>query len=241
MWDIFCGMLDDSNNIIVYGHAKRLNTISSTLMSQIERQLKTNQWITDESFNNDGFDYIDTTEKAKLPDIAYHGTCSKYLTNILRMGLIHDKSRDNWERVKRNEAHERTIFLTTHNTTVLFHANNCVAKNGTQPIILEFEIPDKDLVVQDFDMERATGTTDDSVIRYVKSKTPVTDKKSFSYKPFTLSRELGVYGYAGRIPASFIKAVWVPKIKKAHNEKYIQSDFIKLNPKEALKHLGLFN
>jgi hypothetical protein len=54
----------------------------------------------------------------------------------------------------------------------------------------------------------------------------------------SLSKNKGIYAYIGSILPQNIRAIWVPS-KEA--ETYFEDDFIRLTPKEAIKHLGLFN
>lgn len=244
--DLFFGyIIDDTTiEIIKFDCYNYHSPISSEILNKISWQLKIDKWKYSDDFYDDEYQIVkDVKLKEKFPDIGYHGTSSKYLGSILRVGLRYDQSETNWENITQNENHRKTLFFSTSGINALFHANRAFSihnKNGdyTYPIIVEFQIPSKKFITHDFDMERISGTTKKHIIRY--EDVPIKFKKAMSDNPISLSREFGIYGYTNPITPKFITAIWVPKNLNKDVISYDQTDFVKMLPKEAAKHLGIF-
>jgi hypothetical protein len=186
----------------------------------------------------DEYDYLTIEEYSNFPSIGFHGTSSKYLTSILRLGIRYNSGNTNWENVVKNDTHKHIIFFSTKSETPLFHANTLIKKqsDGSIPIIIKFEIPSKKLVVHDYDIERDVNSDKYKPI-YVKSKSP--KKKTFTNNPMTQSLHVGIYGYLGNIPPKFITGVAIPKFPNS-DKQFEKDDFIMLEPREALKKLNLY-
>jgi hypothetical protein len=230
--DIFCGMLDDTAKHIIVYDQHPFDVYHSYLTEQIMRQLKLDGYEVKMFLDND-YKMVKGDDLKKFPDIGFHGTSSLYLSKILREGIIEGKATKNWPLSDKIDS-SGIIFFTTHSIKALFHANRTSSKDGTSgiPIIIEFKIPDKSKVIQDYDIEVFSG----QVEQYERVKTSY--KRAISSKPLSLSKEMGIYGYRGRIPIGMIKAIWIPK--ESNPDNYVANDFIRLLPKDAAKHLKVF-
>lgn len=234
--DVLCGYISDET-LILYGDGLRgFSPPSSILVSKVVSHLELKKVDVSEYYYDNGYNHIykDTDLKMKIPDIGFHGTSSKYLVSILRLGIRYDQSEKNWHNIEYNKKHLDTIFLSTSTIAPLFHGTRLSNRTDSHPVIIEFEIPDKKLLVQDYDSEHHTGILDNT--RYIH-RNPT--KKAISNKPLGLSKELGMYGYLGNIPPKFIKYVWVPI--NIHKQNFNENDFKRLNPSEAIEALHIFS
>jgi len=99
----------------------------------------------------------------------------------------------------------------------LFHAFKAAQVQESIPIIIELKIPDEDKIVMDYDVAiELYGKGDDETIRlgYADAKKYGTEtgtmddvKKRMGDKKVNISKQLGVFGYKGRIPASFFTKI----------------------------------
>lgn len=105
--DILCGIIE--NDIVyLFGSGVKHNPDSSELVMKITKQLKLKGWQYPDDINDDGYLFIkDKDILAKLPNIGYHATSSKYLSSILSIGLRTDQSEANWTKVKMNDNHRK--------------------------------------------------------------------------------------------------------------------------------------
>ena len=137
----------------------------------------------------------------------FHGTCFIHLKDILRLG-IKPNLKSNF-----NIKHKDKVFVTTSMLKAAFHSFTCSNKNNySLAIILELEIPDYDKLIVDYDVAATYfGKYDDISIKYDYDKDMhlgSTDKRrGKDAQKMKVSEKLGVFGYLGRIPASFIKTV----------------------------------
>lgn len=226
--DIFIGKIIANENVLYVYNFGEFDGEHSPYFQQIQRQLNIWDVVTSGYIGDEGVKFITNNEIKSLPDIGFHGTSSKYLTSILRLGIRIDQP-SNWKEVQ----HVKYIFFATRSIKSLLHAQRISTFQNSTPIVVEFRIPNKNRITQDFDIEKYTGTK--SVFGNVKSDIP---KQAISNKPMSLSKNKGIYAYIGDIPPQHIKAIWVP-LKEA--ETYFEDDFVRMAPKEALKHLQLFS
>lgn len=225
--DIFIGkILENEQTLYVYNFGD-FDGQHSPYFRQILRQLKIDDVIEGGYIGDEGVKFITNSEIKSLPDIGYHGTSSKYLTSILKTGIQKDKP-SNWKDVQ----HTKYIFFSTKTIKPLFHAQTISKFQNSIPIIIEFKIPNKNLITHDFDIEKYTGT--DDIYTDIKSSIK---KKAISNKPMSLTKNKGIYAYIGNIEPQYIKAVWCPKKDSKY---FFEEDFIRILPKEAIEHLGLF-
>jgi hypothetical protein len=143
--------------------------------------------------------------EGKIPDIAYHGTSTEYAPAILKVGLKPGESRTNYEAI----SHHDRIFFTTRFDEAWHHALHTSGKVGGDPMVIEHGIPDKNLLVPDYDVDVGSENT---CYDYICAKTRENQKKfgqQMKGKSFSLSREFGIFGYKGRIPANHIESYHV--------------------------------
>lgn len=223
--DVLCGQI--INNYLVIYDYEHHDMYLSELGKRVFRQLKLEGFVIEEMFSDD-YKMITKEEMNSFPDVGYHGTKLKYLMSILRFGLQQGKSVKNWEFMEEKDL-SGLIFFSTKSISPLFHATRNLDTTDI-PIIIEFEIPNKNLIIQDYDVEMMSGV----YIKYSEPKVKV--KKSISNKPLSLSKELGLFAYKGWVLPKFINAVWTPIVRKTVYEK---QDFVRLPPKEALQKFNL--
>jgi hypothetical protein len=223
--DIVCAKISNDTLIAYKGKIDHRNSLLTyKIMKQFDLQ-----YVYDEDVFYEE-ELIEPSILERFPSIGFHGTSSTYLTSILRTGLNQTDDKKNWPFVTVEEIKGK-IYFTTHSITALFHANRTtkeIVKTGV-PVIIEFEIPDKNRIEPDRDVIRYTG---------IEKENGIAKRSAFSKKPLSLSKEIGIYAYRGKIPPSFIKAVWIPTESKT---RYEVKDFIRKNPKEAVNELGLFS
>lgn len=228
--DVLVGQIQDKNLYLYDYGSFKLDLKSSILIKKVVKELK----LKSASYMED----IDSTEtkvtKKKMigqtPNVAYHGTSSKYLESILSTGLRSSQADSNY--AKQGIYHDDLIFFSTRIGEAMHHAQHTADLKGGIPVILEFEIPDKALMIADYDVEKLTST--DSYY----ANTGERSKYGGAYKqsPDQLSKEFGVYGYKGSIKPVFIKYVYV-SIKRTEQTYNIKDDFRKMKPKASLKYI----
>jgi len=217
---------------------------TSIALKKIVSQLKLKG--VEKSTGDDSSELIKKSKiKGTLPDTVYHGTSSKYLRKILSTGLRAAESGTNYPNAI---SHSDLVFFTSRPDEAKYHAVHTVdhlagrtnvrrqfSSPMTIPVILEMSIPDKDKVVPDFDVSALSSDE--------KPLSPSGYKALQKEKiPRQQSQETGIFGYRGRIPASFIKYVYVPKdwMSIAGTDKihYLEmKDFKKMRPQAALKYI----
>lgn len=230
--DVLIGQIN-GKNLYLYDYGSfKADPKSSILIKKVVQQLKLNS----ASYIED----IDATEtkitkkkmKAEIPDIAYHGTSSKYLSAILSKGLMAGEAGSNY--AKQGIYHPDLVFFATRIGESMGHATTTSSQKGGVAIIIEFQIPDKDQIIADYDVEKMTKKDTYYTNTGERGKYQA---QAYKQDPDKLSKHFGVYGYKKRIPASFIKAVWVAT--KPSDELYNIKDFKKMKPKTALKQIEM--
>jgi hypothetical protein len=154
-----------------------------------------------------------------VPKVMYHGTSTTRLGDLLKYGL--DPGRGRSQFGKRGLFHPEHVFMAATMEAAMFYSDNAVSndrenKRGWEsfPIIIEFNVPDPDLLVPDFDADVTAGAKP----HYIHKNKPPTKT---AMKAMGVSRETGKWGYKGRIPASFFKWVYYynPYHKKWHKSR----------------------
>jgi hypothetical protein len=187
-------------------------------------------------------DDVDSTERTitkkkmtgQTGPTGYHGTATKYLRSILSKGLRPMQAGSNYQ--KQGIEHQDLIFFSTRLGEAMHHAVHTAVGTKSLPVIIEFAIPDKDLVVADYDVEKMTGKD----IHY--RETGPASKGGTTYKtdPDKVSREVGVYGYHGNVNPIFIKYIYV-SLKDDADVYNIEKDFKKMKPKAALRYMEMMD
>lgn len=238
--DVLIGSINgDELNLDGYAGFK-LDPQSSILIKKVVKQLGIDsvEYPRDEY----GGEYHSKWEiKGKIPDVAYHGTTTEYLEEISRIGLRPGAKESNW--MKQYISHPDKIFFATRFDEAMNHAQMTAGKRGGYPMVVEFKIPNKDLIVPDYDVEVQTGhhADGDSDIKlyytYIDKPFPKEhDPKTHKEKPLSVSKEFGVYGYKGVVPPKFIQSYWVA-IGKEPEEVYGKDDYTEYDAGSDIQEL----
>jgi hypothetical protein len=226
--DVLVGQISGKNLYLMDYGSFKADPKSSILVKKVVNQLKLNSASYIEDFDSTETKISKKKMTAEIPNIGYHGTSSRYLSAIVSKGLKSGESDSNYAR--QGIHHPDLVFFTTRIGEAMHHAQTTASQKGGVPIILEFEIPDKDQIIADYDVEKMTksdiyyGNTGDRG-KY--------QAQAYKQDPDKLSKHFGVYGYKQRIPSKFIKSVWVAT--KPSDEIYNIKDFKKMKPKTVLK------
>jgi len=236
--DVLIGQIQ-KKSLYLYdnGGSFKTDPKSSVLVKKVVNQLKLTSVISDDD-DNVSNKLTKKNIRGEIPNIGYHGTSSQYLSSILSVGLKSGESGSNY--ASAGVIHDDLVFFATRIYEAMGHALHTTRiKNKSRihsyPIIIEFVIPDKDQIIPDYDLEKMT-TKD---IYYGNTgKRSEWGEKAYQDDPHKLSKHFGIYGYRKRIPAAFIKNVWVSF--KELDEIYSMQDFKKMKPKTALKMLDYY-
>lgn len=141
-----------------------------------------------------------------VPKVMYHGTSTTRLRELLKYGL--DPGRGRSQFAKQGIFHPEHVFMAATMEAAMFYADNAVLNDRKNnhgwesfPIIVQFTVPDPDLLVPDFDADVTAGA---KPYYPHKNKPPI----KTAMKAMGVSREVGKWGYKGRVPASFFKWVY---------------------------------
>lgn len=205
-------------------------TRNSALLNKVSKQLGLRVVLSKDKITTD-IDRVSPEElKIQLPDEAYHGTSTAFVYNILKFGI---KPTDtiNWENLKFKDL----IFFASQYDVAKTHSEFTSERIGGYPAIIKFRIPDKDKLIIDFDLfsrtlddiilSRKLGTSDELYKEYVLKANKQIYNEYLNYLPeftakyglpivsrlMSVARDNGVFGYKGRIPASFIEEITVGK------------------------------
>ncbi len=204
--DVFTGYWNPEKKILSASSDFATNPVSSPLVKKVAETLKARHVSVGVIQNVDTKEYERAyTRKemlGKLPDIMYHGTTTKYLAAIMRVGLRPGISQSNWD--KQGIYHDDRTFLAARPESAEFHASNASHLRGGFPCIIQVAIPDRALIEPDYDADAvATGT------KAYGHKPKEAENVYGSVNSMKMSRNTGLIAYTGRIPAAFIKGVFL--------------------------------
>jgi hypothetical protein len=135
--------------------------------------------------------------KSNYTDKTYfHGTSSDKLVPIIKMGLDKDTANSNYPQAVKDIIKGR-IFITSNFEYALSHAVRTALKDDAYPVVIEFRVRFEDLLQPDYDVRRTSEN----------------DQKALK-----ISREMGIYGYAGNIIPQDFKDVYYS------HERYFNAD-----------------
>jgi hypothetical protein len=156
--------------------------------------------------NDEGEEFVGRSSiKGEVADIMYHGTTSNYLPGLLRLGLVPGKKETNYEGI----SHPSAVFFTSRFDEAQHHAAHTAKKVGGDPVIVELKVPDPALLIPDYDVDMGAGDTGcyDYICQTLRDKQ--SSQSDVDADSFSLSREVGVYGYKGRVPAAAISGYYI--------------------------------
>ena len=202
---------------------------SSVLVKKVAKQLGVSNVTTGETEFNKNTRQVTPFGQAtgRVSNVMYHGTSTMYLGNLLRLGLVPGKSETNFEGL----SHPKAVFFTSNLAKALGHAEHTSEKVGGEPVIIELRVPDSNLLMPDYDVD-TLSVNGDACYDYVCSAYRAFGPK-LKIDSMALSRELGIFGYNGRVPASHLKGYYLLKDPEVRTNSI--NDFKKVNPKVALQ------
>lgn len=238
-WDLENSIKDNRIDVIIgYIHKNTAHITSNDFrhsehspdIKKLEKEFK--------KFNKDikiVFDHTDdwgdtneipyNIDKTKLKDrVFYHGTSIMYLEEILKTGIRPTKS-SNF-----NIKNYGKIFFTLNIEKAYFHAMHTYEKHLNSsstmnfPIIIEFNVPNVDKLIPDYDLAiDVYGFQSDEIRKYNYHKTKFNYSDGSGYDGSSIENKIGVFGYEGRIPASFIKSIHIDK--EAFASYYVEYEY----------------
>lgn len=247
--DILFGRLYNDSLYVMHNSDTGYNPVTSLLIKKVVKQLglsSVNQSHMGYAGDENEIETYRHELQGRIPDIVYHGTNTRFMREILSKGLGPNENA-NWPRV--GKFYDR-VFLTARQEYAQFHAMRSAKKGGT-PIIIATRIPNRDLIVPDFDIagtyygaghERtnAAGYTDTmrSSGHYAHVGPSLSDINKHSAKT-DFTRETGVFAYKGRIPSSFFEYFIVPG--DSFEDNVINDHAVRVAPADIRRALELIN
>tara|TARA_R110002126_G_scaffold30326_1_gene99386 strand:+ start:23 stop:1456 length:1434 start_codon:yes stop_codon:yes gene_type:complete len=156
--------------------------------------------------NDEGEEYVGGSSiKGEIADVMYHGTTSNYLPGLLRLGLMPGKKETNYEGI----SHPSAVFFSSRFDEAQQHAAHTAKKVGGDPVVIAFGVPDPALLIPDYDIDMGAGDTGcyDYICQTLRDKQ--SSQSNLDADSFSLSREVGIFGYKGRIPSAAISQYYI--------------------------------
>ena len=207
--EILYGMYDKSKNTLIlldlyYNMFK--DPKESILVKKIAHQLKIPKIIL-QSNNELIYDRDDLNNKQPAK-IYYHGTSSSYLKSILNNGLDSNTINSGFNDKIREQLKDN-IFITSNFLYSLNHAVRTAKNTKGFPVIIELNIRFQDLLQPDYDVNLSGYSGDKN-------------------KALKVSKEIGVYGYKGKIYPYNFQDIILTDQTKSYNQ-YQKEDFKSMN------------
>lgn len=207
--DSLVGHWDTKTKVLWVGSIPAMSYASSPLAKKVAQVLGARS-IQYSALEPTGSDYTIKVPRRHMkgdwPDIAFHGTSSEYVEGILSKGLKAGESPSNWSII----THEDKVFLTAKLDEAKSHAAWTANKTRGIPVVVAVKIPDKKLIVPDFDVDTLA----------TRSHYPQRERRPYdalySVDSFKASKHAGIFGYQGRIPANHIDhlLIWARYVEK---------------------------
>jgi len=202
--DVLCGcLINHGNTLQINQSSMTISLTTSPLVKKVAREL---------GVKNVNYSYYDEDDedavlrkkvkslRGNLDVIWYHGTTSKYLYDILRLGLKPGERGSNY--IDQDIVHDDIIFLAAKLDEAQHHAWHTVNRVGGHPIVLQVnKIPDKSLIIPDYDVDRLSSQ---NIYNHFGSRE---HDAIYSTDSNRAMKDAGLIGYKGRIPASMFSAV----------------------------------
>lgn len=154
-----------------------------------------------------------------IPDVVYHGTTTRHIRKILRTGIAPNDN-ENWSKVGK---FRDLVFFASDPHTAIFHANSQADGNHHVPVLIATRLPDRARIVADYDVsatfygpdheESERAGYDDTIDRIHGDRSFHRDRIEAvrKHSPKTdFTREIGIFGYRGRVPASHFVSFTMP-------------------------------
>ena len=208
---LFGNIYDDGRKKTLHIHSLgsfSFDPKTSILVKKVLNQLGLHSASYSGSNDSDEYEVYKGEALGAVPDVVYHGTTTVYLKDIIKAGLRPGVSDSNY--ADRNIEHPNLVFFTSKLDEAQHHAVHTASRVGGDPLVLKISIPDKNLIVPDYDIDALFEDT--VVYDYIPSGTrrPSTKSEKVNIKsPDAASREFGIFGYRGRIPSKFIESYYI--------------------------------
>jgi hypothetical protein len=203
--------------------------VSSPLTKKVVAQLGLSG-VTYSAYDFQGDDYAVDYNKTKIvgdiPEVVYHGTCTKYILGILKTGIMPTENK-NWDKLK----FPGKIFLTADPDYAKFHANKQADQFNCAPVVIATKIPDRTKITLDYDVAHTFHGDDKKIAatgylpaikknpaaKYHKPKQKAIRKAS----PKTdFTKATGIFAYTGRIAPTFFQELF----STLNDEEYLGED-----------------
>jgi hypothetical protein len=180
-----------------------------------------------------------------IPDIVFHGTNSKYISSILRVGIRPTKNA-NWANIGK---FADKVFLTASFDNAMFHAMRQAEKLKAHPIIIATKIPDRARITRDFDVAAQYYGKDalsgrEGYSNSMKATAPYHKKTVSAVKKHSagtdFTRATGIMGYRGSIPPTNFTTMYVPGTS-ADDVPIAHDQFVEVEPKDFWKALDMLS
>ena len=214
--DVLIGYIYDNRLSVDGVVSMALNPRSSMLIKKVVQQLGLDG-VNAERMDPESDEHSEEFQRQELegqiPQIVYHGTTSQHVPGIMKIGLA-PTANSNWQQLGK---FKDKIYLTASFQDAAFHANRTAASTHGTSMIIATRIPDRSKIVLDFDVGATMHGITPAMDRegYTASvKQDTWDKKRVKtigkyHKGTDYTREIGTFGYRGRIPTSFFTAFFV--------------------------------
>jgi hypothetical protein len=228
--DIVMGRISNGMLYIIGDNNFRHSTASKTLLKMMDELDIDKVVVHGVYFDEDSdyeFEYEQTKEEFLKPlseKFFYHGTDMNALKKILKTGIRPQEGKSNYNKIQ----HSGKVFVTLNPERADFHANTAARNNDSFPVVIKLKIPDVDKLVLDYDVaidvygyehELTMRLGYDDIMYYaakgdLRFNPSLTnfvpkDKLAQVRDKSSLNTKLGVFGYLGRIPASYFESLYL--------------------------------
>ncbi len=204
--DILLGTVDEHYKVLyLHGYGSfRFDPQSSILVKKVIKELGLSS-VSYTSSDDDERTVRKHNIKGQIPRNVYHGTSTNYIQGLLRFGLVPNRKETNYEGI----SHPESVFFTSRTEEALHHAKHTANRVGGLPVVIELSVPNKNLIIPDYDIDIGAGDT--GCYDYICAKLRKNQRGNMEGDSLSLSREFGIYGYKGRVPASFFSSFYLPE------------------------------
>lgn len=223
--DVLVGLYNDIDNTLdIHYTEMSQNVRTSKLIQKVVKQLGIENI---SQVDPSGFttDFKSSSAKGKLPEYGYHGTSLARLRQILKTGIA-AQNMGNWGNIHTKGA----IFFAADDKIPEFHANRTANKDSDIPVIIKFRIPDESKIFADYDVSsKLYGSWSEHLPKEYKNSStmPARDSEISSKhkRPQNLWKDMGIFGYKGRIPPKFFEEFYTTSSapeEYADDDRYMQ-------------------
>lgn len=181
-----------------------------------------------------------------IPEVVFHGTNSKYINAILRVG-IRPTENANWKNIGK---FSDKVFLTASFDNAMFHAMRQAETLKAYPIIIATRIPDRTRIARDFDVASRFYGDDDVAGREgyshsMRGTTADTNRRTVDaiakHSPGTdFTRATGIMGYRGSVAPTNFVTMYVPATDNEDGP-INHDEFVEVPPEDFWKALDMLH